>query len=533
VNQLLRRPRFIDTAPLVALALLDLVARLAVPLALLAMLDGHTNAALLAAALVSGLAVVRGWSFGRVMQRVVVRIWRALAEALAACEVLTLQARSETHDVALMMDAAHRGAELEATVLPRLYADAVGLSLVLLVALQRLPWTWLALGLLVAMLLLLLLVPLRGRLARHEQRAWRRYSQLATSLEALVGGATELRAHGREATFVGELVAGVEAMADEQRRANSLSASLSLLPFGLALLAAAAPLRAGLVAIGGDSGPPFAELALIGGTAFVLALGVLRSIEAIARSQPQQQLLTELLASSEAREASSGDEPLLDEPIVFDELSVRHEGATHDTPYALSHEWTSGGLAVLGSNGSGKSSLALALLGQIAPTGGRVTIGALDSRDLDWTRLGARVAYLPQHAYLDEAQSVAWHLRFVRRDISDGELEHALRRVGLYPVLQRHDEQAPLEVAVGELSGGERRRLLLARALLPNGGAQPKLIILDEPEAGLDASARHELCVLCAELAGAARVMLIAHDPAVVPDAFARVTCTRVAARHR
>ena len=93
-------------------------------------------------------------------------------------------------------------------------------------------------------------------------------------------------------------------------------------------------------------------------------------------------------------------------------------------------------------------------------------------------------------------------------------------------VLEQRAER-PLEVLVGRLSGGERQRLHLARAFIQAGGEAPWLVVLDEPEAGLDATARDHVAGLLARASRERRVMLIAHDPRIIPPTFDTVRCRR------
>jgi ABC-type multidrug transport system ATPase subunit len=101
-------------------------------------------------------------------------------------------------------------------------------------------------------------------------------------------------------------------------------------------------------------------------------------------------------------------------------------------------------------------------------------------------------------------------------------METALERVGLWDVLcHRAGAASALDIPASQLSGGERKRLQLARTLL----GRPQLVILDEPEAGLDEASRRWLRSLLDELATSTRLLVIAHDPNVISDAFTRLTC--------
>jgi ABC-type Mn2+/Zn2+ transport system ATPase subunit len=120
---------------------------------------------------------------------------------------------------------------------------------------------------------------------------------------------------------------------------------------------------------------------------------------------------------------------------------------------------------------------------------------------------------------------VAWHLRlFSGRPISDERLDAALAEVALLGVLEEHGRRAgkaPRDVPVGELSGGERQRMHLCRALLYDA----ELVVLDEPEVALDEAGRHLVRGLLERLAEDRRVLVVAHDPSIVPASFERISC--------
>jgi lipopolysaccharide export system ATP-binding protein len=139
-------------------------------------------------------------------------------------------------------------------------------------------------------------------------------------------------------------------------------------------------------------------------------------------------------------------------------------------------------LGVLGPSGAGKSTLFRALVGEIGASGGRVELFGEDVTKLPlWARARRGLSYVPQ------TPSVLWDLS-VRDNLS------SYFRV-VYPKATTAEESAAneklakrvaledrLDVRAGELSGGERRRLELARALT----RPPKVLICDEPFAGVD-----------------------------------------------
>lgn len=162
-------------------------------------------------------------------------------------------------------------------------------------------------------------------------------------------------------------------------------------------------------------------------------------------------------------------------------------------------------LAVTGASGVGKTTLAATVMGLIPPLSGEVTARG-------------PVAYLAQDAHLF-ATTVAENVRIGRRQASDDEVRHALRRAGLALEPER---------MVGEqgatLSGGEARRVALARVLVGQGeGSEGQVYLLDEPTEHLDRDTADALMADLWASVGRAPVMVITHDPAVVASCNRRL----------
>lgn len=166
-------------------------------------------------------------------------------------------------------------------------------------------------------------------------------------------------------------------------------------------------------------------------------------------------------------------------------------------------------LALTGPSGCGKSTVLLMAAGQLAPNGGRVTYGGQPVTDLPDEILHQHIAMVPQrHALI--AGTVAENLRLAAPEAPEDRLWQALRVVHLDRTLA---DRAGLDTRLGfrgaGLSGGEARRLVLARALL----RRPTLLLLDEPTEGLDsATASAVLTGLRAALPQTA-ILMAAHRP--------------------
>lgn len=167
-------------------------------------------------------------------------------------------------------------------------------------------------------------------------------------------------------------------------------------------------------------------------------------------------------------------------------------------------------VCVIGANGAGKSTLLRALAGLLAAKGGRVTLDGNALADYDARALARRIAYLPQD------RTVHWQLS-AERIVALGRLPHRssvaaesdVDRQMIRRAMQRMDVWQFSQRPIATLSGGERARVLVARALAQ--GAQ--FVIADEPTAGLDPA--HSLLMFdeFRRLAGDRHAIIVAlHD---------------------
>ncbi|GAA1150261.1 metal ABC transporter ATP-binding protein [Nesterenkonia lutea] len=167
--------------------------------------------------------------------------------------------------------------------------------------------------------------------------------------------------------------------------------------------------------------------------------------------------------------------------VVVDQLSAGYPGvrALEEVSLRVARRSI---CALLGANGSGKSTLFKALLGLHRPSAGRVRLFGLEPAR---ARRSNQVSYVPQHEQVDTTFPVSveqvvmmgryGHMGFTRRTRPADRLacDEALDRVGLAELRRR---------GIGELSGGQRKRAFLARAI----AQQAPLMLLDEPFAGVD-----------------------------------------------
>ena len=170
---------------------------------------------------------------------------------------------------------------------------------------------------------------------------------------------------------------------------------------------------------------------------------------------------------------------------------------------------------LVGVNGSGKSTLFKAIMGFVTPSAGEIRIAGLTPREAQKRNL---VAYVPQ------AEDVDWNfpvlvddvvmmgrygrMGFLRRPskLDRTKVDEALERVGMSAYRHRQ---------IGELSGGQRKRVFLARALAQEG----LIILLDEPFTGVDVKTEGAIIDLLRELKAQGHLMLVStHNLGSVPD---------------
>jgi ABC-2 type transport system ATP-binding protein len=157
-----------------------------------------------------------------------------------------------------------------------------------------------------------------------------------------------------------------------------------------------------------------------------------------------------------------------------------------------------GVIGLLGPNGAGKTTLLRLLSTSLPPSGGRVVVTGLDVTESHANRIEARrrIGYCPQEVVYPRGMTAASFLDYlaVLKEWKDAARRAAeVRRV---LDLVHLGDRGPMKVS--KLSGGQRRRLAIAQALI----GQPELLILDEPTTGLDPEQRASLRGLLSGLAG-------------------------------
>jgi ATP-binding cassette subfamily C protein CydCD len=344
----------------------------------------------------------------------------------------------------------------------------------------------------------------------------------------------DLRAHGlagRAAADLAAVAARQAAAARTGSRAAALSTGLVVLGTGLAaVLATAVGARNGL------AGPALAVLALAPlALAEPLAgmVGGLQRRGALADARARIDAVLTAPVPVDPAEPLAPPTPV--SGLAVDRLTAGWPGGP-DVLRRLDARARSGEgwLVVRGPSGSGKSTFLAVLMGALRPRAGAYSVDGTDTADLAGNGLRSRMAWLPQEAHVF-ASTIRANLAMAapRGELAgpDGEarMRAAVRATGLGPLVD--GLPLGLDTPVGSggaaLSGGERRRLAAARALL----ADRDVVLLDEPTAHLDAPTADALLRdLRAALAGRV-VVCVTHDELERPgDTVVHVGADRAAA---
>lgn len=205
----------------------------------------------------------------------------------------------------------------------------------------------------------------------------------------------------------------------------------------------------------------------------------------------------------------------LDASISVRNLSVAYPNGTtalRDASFELGPGTICG---LVGVNGSGKSTLFKAIMGFLAPSAGEVRICGLPAREAQRRNL---VAYVPQSEDVDWnfpvlVEDVVMMGRYGRMGFLRMPSAQDRRKVG--EALERVGMSAFKRRQIGELSGGQRKRVFLARALAQEG----LIILLDEPFTGVDVKTEGAIIDLLRELQAQGHLMLVStHNLGSVPD---------------
>ena len=179
--------------------------------------------------------------------------------------------------------------------------------------------------------------------------------------------------------------------------------------------------------------------------------------------------------------------PAADAPrgkLVFDHVGFHYPEAEGDVVSDVSFATTPGKVtAIVGSTGSGKSTLVQLVPRLYDPTAGTITLDGVDTRKMSLADLRSRVGYVPQQGFLFSG-TIASNVAFGTDDASEKDLLHAIDVAQAMELVTEKEDGLQTTIAQGgtNVSGGQRQRLAIARAL----ATHPEVLVLDDSFSALD-----------------------------------------------
>jgi ATP-binding cassette subfamily B protein len=170
--------------------------------------------------------------------------------------------------------------------------------------------------------------------------------------------------------------------------------------------------------------------------------------------------------------------------VEFKNVSFRYEGATEDALKDISFTAESGQTtAIIGSTGSGKSTIANLILRFYDVTDGSIAVNGVDIRELSQKELRGGIGYVPQRSILLSGP-VSFNLRYGKTDASDSEIREGAEIAQILDFIESRPEGFESFLAQGgaNVSGGQKQRLSIARALVRD----PEILIFDDSFSALD-----------------------------------------------
>lgn len=206
----------------------------------------------------------------------------------------------------------------------------------------------------------------------------------------------------------------------------------------------------------------------------------------IPRAAVSADRIGEVLDSSDALERPANPVATFPERgvVQFDDVSFSYPGAESPVLQGISFRADAGEtVAIVGSTGSGKTTLVSLIPRLFDVTGGTVRVGGVDVREADLDLMWQGIGYVPQKAFLFTG-TVASNLRFGREDATDDELWHALDIAQGRDFVSEMEGGLSARIAQGgtNVSGGQRQRLSIARAI----AHRPEILVFDDSFSALD-----------------------------------------------
>ncbi|MFC6267604.1 ABC transporter ATP-binding protein [Frigoriflavimonas asaccharolytica] len=199
------------------------------------------------------------------------------------------------------------------------------------------------------------------------------------------------------------------------------------------------------------------------------------------------------------------------EKLQFQKVAFQHQSASYKALNDISFEVKNGEtIAFVGPSGSGKSTLVKLLVGLYRPKEGAIFYNNINGNEFDFDELRNQIGFVTQDTQLF-AGTIKENLLFVNPNATEADIELALKKSSCTALIERAEKG--IETVIGEaglkLSGGEKQRIAIARALL----RKPHLLIFDEATSALDSITEEEITSTIREISKEKEqiTVLIAH----------------------
>ncbi|AKV00810.1 RTX toxin transporter, ATP-binding protein [Labilithrix luteola] len=422
----------------------------------------------------------------------------------------------------VVFDTNHHARGALAQAVPSLASDVVASLVLVPVIAAAVPGRVLLLASGAFVVVLATLAALRGVTGRLQERVVQAFEEVSDALLVVTEARQEVVARGGDAAFSATVDAALARYASLAKRTVFATALLGRAPFAVGAAAVVFGVLLDPASKQVLASTLLANALLLAACAPPL-LGVVFGVHELVRARPLVRPLATILNGASRPELARAGQIRPTLPAAFDvrALGFAYDDGLDPVLREVSLRWSAGTPLVLtGPNGSGKSTLLRLLTELRPPSNGAVIAGDVDLLGADLQALRREVAYLPQRSYLGEGhRSVRDAMRLVRDDATDDAMTTALERTKVLEALRTHGME-PLDVRVGELSTGQRQRVALARVLL----ADAKLVLLDEPDANLDARGIKLVAELIRELTAQGKMVAVAaHTPELAEMPATRV----------
>jgi ATP-binding cassette, subfamily B, bacterial len=360
--------------------------------------------------------------------------------------------------------------------------------------------------LVLSVVLLQMLRPLRVRTKKANRELSRATRAMATRVTEYTRLSRDFRLFGVETRIMDKLRGLIEDTGRLYRRTNRIGSFAPILyqTFALGIVIA------GIVFLTGGGHDALAKKGI------VLIL-VLRSVSygasfqgSILGLRSSQGMLEDLMIDLnrfEKARITPGDQVPESFEVDFEDVRYSYDGVALALDGVSMHIPEGKIIGMLGPSGSGKTTISQILLGLRDPTSGRATIGGVNASAIAKSDAHSTVALVPQEPVLLQG-SVSDNIKFFR-DFEDWEVMDAAKAAHLHDDIVRMPDgyDTPVGEGGGGVSGGQKQRLAIARALI----GRPKLMVLDEPTSAVDGRTEKLIRQTLSELRDHVTVVIISH----------------------